>query len=292
MVEHTSQCLFNSEQQILKRLTANSTLSYSEGQSMKEIVTDLRAEQEGLDQFLSSLREEQWTLPTPAEGWTIRDSVFHIAYTDERATAVLQGSSTTPEHVEPRDRFIDNRIERRSVTPPEILSCWREIRETMLEELTKCDPKRRFPWVAGDMAARSFATARLMETWAHGLDCYDAVGLKPLDTDRLRHTALLAYMARPYAYQINGFELPSTPLHLELWLPSGTLWTHDPENAMDSIKGQASEFCRVAVRRRHWLDTNLVIKGDEAKRFIEIVQTYAGPPGLGRKPKNPSFFRN
>ena len=30
---------------------------------------------------------------------------------------------------------------------------------------------------------------------------------------------------------------------------------------------------------------NLKIEGDEAKRFIEIVQTYAGPPGSGRRPK-------
>lgn len=255
---------------------------------MKEIVTDLRAEQEVLDQFLSSLREEQWVLPTPAEGWTIKDSIIHVASGNERATAILQSSSTITENVSGTgDRSIDNRIERRrSGKPLEILLWWREISDIMLKELAKCEPKRRLPWVGRDMSARSFATARLMETWAHGLDCYDAVSIKPQDTDRLRHTALLAYMARPHVYQVNSFELPSTPLRLELWLPSGTLWVQGSGNARNIIKGQAGEFCRVAVRRRHWLDTDLVIKGDDAKRFIEIVQTYAGPPGPGRKPKN------
>ena len=126
-----------------------------------------------------------------------------------------------------------------------------------------------------------------METWAHGLDGYDTVGAEPEDTDRLRHIALLAYMVRPFAYQINGLKVPPTPLRLELRLPSGTPWSQGPEDAKDLIRGQAGEFCRIAVRRRHWKDTSLYIEGDEARRFIEIVQTYAGSPGPGRKPKEP-----
>lgn len=58
---------------------------------MKEIVTDLKAEQEALDEFLCSLRDDQWDLPTPAEGWTVRDSVSHIAHIDEVAVSFLEG---------------------------------------------------------------------------------------------------------------------------------------------------------------------------------------------------------
>ena len=155
----------------------------------------------------------------------------------------------------------------------------------MLDELSKCDPKQRIPWFAMPMGARAFATARLMETWAHGLDCFDAIGVEPEDTDRLRHIALMACMARPYAYQVNALPLPQTPLRLELMLPSGQLWTYGEQNATDRIKGKAGEFCRVAVRRRHWKDMGLETQGEEARRFIEIVQTYAGPPGPGRKPR-------
>jgi hypothetical protein len=32
----------------------------------------------------------------------------------------------------------------------------------------------------------------------------------------------------------------------------------------------------VAVRRRRWQDTDLVIVGDEAHRFAGVVQTFAG----------------
>jgi hypothetical protein len=85
--------------------------------------------------------------------------------------------------------------------------------------------------------------------------------------------------------QVNGLSLKQTPLRLELILPPGHLWTQGEQNATDWIKEKVGEFCRVAVRRRHWKDMSLEIEGDEAKRFIEIVQTYASPPGPGRQPK-------
>ncbi|MCK4723699.1 MAG: TIGR03084 family protein [Dehalococcoidia bacterium] len=255
---------------------------------MKEIVTDLKAEQEALDSFLCTLKDEQWGLQTPAEGWTVRDSVSHIAYIDEVSVSFIRGDYTALDEAAKVDMISDETGPKRGRTmqPSQILKWWRDMRGTMDDCLVKIDPKTRIPWFAMPMGARAFATARLMETWAHGLDCYDAVGVEPVDTDRLRHVALIAYMARPYAYQVNGLELPDTPIRIELLLPSGKAWRQGSENASDIIRGTARDFCRVAVRRRHWKDTELNIVGSEAKRFIEIVQTYAGPPGSGRKPKN------
>lgn len=161
-----------------------------------------------------------------------------------------------------------------------------DIRRTLGDHLMKTDPKARIPWFGPPMGARAFATARFMETWAHGLDCYDAAGVEPVDTDRLRHVAMIAYLAMPYAYTVNGLEVTSTPIRIELVLPSGETWSRGSDDADNIIRGTASEFCRVAVRRRHWKDTKLEVVGDEARRYIEIAQTYAGPPGSGRKPKS------
>lgn len=254
---------------------------------MQEIVNDLMAEQKSLDDFLCTLTDKQWDLPTPAEGWLVRDCVSHIAHIDEVATAFLRGDySALDEAAKIGMEWNETGPRRgRTMTPAQILKWWREVRATECEELLKVDPKARIPWFGPPMGARAFATARLMETWAHGLDCYDAVGVEPVDTDRLRHVAMIAYLARPYAYTVNGLEVPSTPIRIELVLPSSQFWSQGPEDAKDIIRGTASDFCRVAVRRRHWKDTNLEVIGDEAKRFIEIVQTYAGPPGPGRKPK-------
>ena len=257
---------------------------------MKEIGTDLKAEQEALDSFLCTLQDSQWDLPTPAEGWTVKDSISHIAHIDEAAVALIGGDNTPlDEAVAVGPSYVDvNARRRRTMQPSEILKWWRDARGTMDACLMSIDPKTRIPWftLPTGMGGRAFATARLMETWAHGLDCYDAVGVEPLDTDRLRHVAMLAYMARPHAYQVNGLELPDAPLRVELLLPSGKTWKQGPEDASNVIRGTASDFCRVAVRRRHWKDMNLELVGDEAKRFIEIVQAYAGQPGSGRKPKN------
>jgi uncharacterized protein (TIGR03084 family) len=255
---------------------------------MKELVTDLKAEQEALDTFISTLKDEQWDLQTPAEGWTIRDSITHIAFIDEVAVLLLKGDNTPLEEAA-KVGFDYNDVackRGRTMKPSQILEWWRNMRETMDDYLMKIDPKARIPWFALPMGARAFATARLMETWAHGLDCYDAVGVEPVDTDRLRHVATIAYMAMPYAYSVNSLEAPQIPIRLELTLPSGQAWSKGPEDATNIIRGTASEFCRVAVRRRHWKDTKLEVIGDEAKRFIEIVQTYAGPSGSGRKPRN------
>ncbi len=254
---------------------------------MKEIVADLKAEHEALDRFLSTLKDDQWDLPSPAEGWTLRDCVSHIAHIDEVSVLLLQGdNSPLEEAAELLREFLKVGLKKgRSMKPAEVLLWWRKARAAMVEELMECDPKRRIPWFALPMGARAFTTARLMETWAHGLDCFDAADAEPEDTDRLRHVALLAYMARPYAYQANGIKMPETPLRIELVLPSGNPWSQGPEDAKNLIRGQAGEFCRVAVRRRHWQDMNLEIEGEEARRYIEIAQTYAGLPGSGRKPK-------
>jgi uncharacterized protein (TIGR03083 family) len=234
---------------------------------MKKILDDLKAEQEALDRFLRGLTEAQWELPTPSEGWSVKDSVSHIAHIDEVAISILRGDNTPlQEALKIGLGFANVGLEKgRSMSGRDVLLWW--------------------PWFALPMGARSFATARLMETWAHGLDCFDALQAEPEDTDRLQHIALLAYMARPYVYQANGLEVPQTPPRIELALPSGTPWSQGPENAKDRIRGRASDFCRVAVRRRHWQDTDLVAEGTEAKRFLEITQAYAGPPGPGRKPK-------
>ena len=56
---------------------------------MREILSDLVAEQQQLDQFLQTLRDRQWSTKTPAEGWTIQDTVSHLAYTEALAAEVI-----------------------------------------------------------------------------------------------------------------------------------------------------------------------------------------------------------
>ena len=92
------------------------------------------------------------------------------------------------------------------------------------------DPNLRVPWGIG-MRTPSLVTARLMETWAHGLDVCAALGEAANDTDRLAHVAWLATRALPYAYSLAGANPPADPLRVELTLPSGAQWSTGPVDA-------------------------------------------------------------
>jgi hypothetical protein len=46
------------------------------------------------------------------------------------------------------------------------------------------DPSLRLPWYGPPMSAASSVTARLMESWAHGQDIADAVGVTHRPTGR------------------------------------------------------------------------------------------------------------
>ena len=55
-------------------------------------------------------------------------------------------------------------------------------------------------------------------------------------------------------------------------------------DAGGSVSGPALDFCLVVTQRRNLADTDLVIRGDAAKEWMEIAQAFAGPPGPGRPP--------
>jgi uncharacterized protein (TIGR03084 family) len=125
------------------------------------------------------------------------------------------------------------------------------------------------------MRPPSLVTARLMETWAHGLDVCAAVGINPVDTDRLAHIAWLATRALPYAYTLAGREPPTEPLRVELTLPSGAAWTTGPADAQNRITGPAGEYCRVFVHRMDLDDAPaLRAEGPAATAALSVARAF------------------
>ena len=140
------------------------------------------------------------------------------------------------------------------------------------------------PWYGPAMGARSFITARLMETWAHGQDVVDALGAERPPTDRLRHVAHIGVGARPFSYVANGREPNPAPIRVELVGPHGDDWTWGPEDAPDRVTGPALDFCLLVTQRRHRDDVAVVAEGAAADEWLDIAQSFAGPPGEGRRP--------
>jgi uncharacterized protein (TIGR03084 family) len=136
------------------------------------------------------------------------------------------------------------------------------------------------------MSAASMATGRLMETWAHGQDVADAMGVVRTPTDRLRHVVRIGVRARDFAFGVHGLTPPSEEFRVELVAPSGELWTYGPDAAPQRVTGPALDFCLLVTQRAHRADLAVEAVGPDADRWLDIAQAFAGPPGPGRQPKS------
>jgi len=259
--------------------------------AMDAICDDLAGEHDALDAVVAELTEAQWSLPTPAAGWAIRDQVSHLWFFDQRAALALRDPDAFAEDMKwliaagGTDASI---APGRNMTGAELFVAWRADRAELLALARTIDPAARVPWYGPAMAARSFITARLMETWAHGQDVADALSVSRVPTARLRHVAHIGARARPFSYLINGLTLPDEPIYVALAAPDGSRWEWG-EPAADRVTGDALDFCLVVTQRRHRDDTGLVVEGPNAIEWIGIAQAFAGEPGSGR---TPGQFRN
>lgn len=258
---------------------------------LEALCKDLAAEHEDLDSIVSSIGGEQWDIDTPAPGWTVRDQISHLAFFDEQALL----ATTDPEAflaalaaVTDADAFMNDPLRAaRSWEPDAVLEWWRKERSALVLAFREADPKRRIPWFGPPMSPASFISARLMETWAHGQDVVDALGVERDPTERLKHVVHLGVRARRNSYAANGLEMPDGEVMVELRSPAGAKWTwNESDNELDGdrITGSALDFCLVVTQRRHLDDTDLVVAGPLATGWMERAQAFAGPPGAGRRP--------
>jgi uncharacterized protein (TIGR03084 family) len=253
------------------------------------LLADLAAESAALDRVVADLDEAAWSTPTPAEGWDVRDSVAHLAFTDDLARAALTDEDdfgrrrqTLTDAPDPTEVLVGTG---RSMTGPAVLEWWREARTATLTQLETHEPRDRLPWIEGPMSAMSFATARLMETWAHGQDVRDALGREPEVTARLRHVADLGVRTRPFAYGARGVELPVADVRVELVGVDGEPWVWGPEAVEDVVRGPALDFCLVVTQRVNPADTALQVRGPGASEWLGIAQAFAGPATDHRPPR-------
>lgn len=251
------------------------------------IVVDLRVESDDLDALVAPLATDRWAGLTPAPGWTIAHQIAHLWWTDQVAlTAVIDAAGfadvVAAAMADPTG-FVDAAAEELAITPPtELLTKWRLTRGRLHEALLTVTDSRKLPWFGPPMSAASMATARLMETWAHGLDVADALGVQRPATTRLRSIARLGVRTRDYAFMVNNLAPPTEPFLVELGAPDGDTWSWGPLDAKQRVTGSAEDFCFLVTQRRALSALGVTAAGDDAQRWLEIAQAFAGPPGLGR----------
>ncbi len=254
------------------------------------VLGDLAAEAERLEKVVVPLEEAGWRTPTPAEGWDVATVIAHLAWTDEAATAAATDKEAWDalvlEALEDPEHAVDKAAHAGAqARPAAILERWRTARSRLAGVLRDYPDDQRMPWYGPPMSATSMATARVMETWAHALAVYDALGVDPEVSDRIKHVAHLGVRTRNFAFATRGETPPAEEFRVALTAPSGELWTWGPEDAAQSVTGPAYDIFLLATQRIHRSDTGLVAVGADADRWLDIAQCFAGPPGDGRQPR-------
>jgi uncharacterized protein (TIGR03084 family) len=259
---------------------------------MKDICRDLRAEYHDLIALAGSLSNQQWQQRSDFYGWTPWDEVAHLCYFDETS---LQSVTDSAGFMREAD-MLNSRIalgEEISLIArtayghtdgPALLEYWRQRCERLVEALARLDPKTRLPWYGPPMSARSFAAARLMETWAHGQDVWDVVQRKRPATARLKHIAHIGVMTFGWTFVNRGMPVPPVVPSVELSAPDGGSWTWGDASGSEFVRGTAEEFCLLVTQRPHLDDTGLQYSAGAVQQWLSMAQCFAGPPANGPAP--------
>lgn len=260
--------------------------------SIRDLCDDLAAEHALLDAVVCNLDEPGWSTPTPAAGWDVRDTISHLTFFDEQATLAIDDPPAFEEH---KSGLIaaaaageePDVATGREAGAVEVLDRWRSSRSDLIARALRSVDEAggsppRVAWYGPPMSMASFISARIMETWAHGADARDALGV-PLEasvSERLRHVCHLAYGARAFAFAAHGVEDPGDPVAMVVEAPGGGTWTWGPpaDEAANRITGTALDVALVFTQRRHPSRTGIKVTGPTAQRWVSIAQAFAGPP--------------
>ncbi|WP_323793436.1 TIGR03084 family metal-binding protein [Nocardioides sp.] len=258
-----------------------------------DLLHDLTLEGDALRAVVAALPDEQWATDTPAEGWTIATTIAHLLWTDEAAVLAARAHEDKAAWDElvlagmaDPTGFVDTAaLEIGQLPPADLLARWDDARPALADALRAVPDGQKMPWFGPPMSATSMVTARYMETWAHSLDIYDALGREPERTDRIKHVAHIGVRTRGFSFANAGQEVPAAEVRVELIAPSGEVWTWGPDDAAESLRGSAYDFCLLATQRVHRADTDLVAEGPGADAWLDVAQCFAGPAGGGREQK-------
>jgi len=257
---------------------------------LDDLLADLKVEGDQLWNAVAGLDADGWQTPTPATSWTVATTVAHLLWTDEVAVVAATDKGAWDELVlvaiqDPTGYVDQQAVEVARLSPEALLARWGKAREALPTALRAVPHGQKMPWFGPPMSPTSMATARFMETWAHALDVYDALGIEPEQSDRVRHVAHLGVRTRDFAYSVQELPAPTEEFRIDLISPSGDQWSWGPEDAAQTVTGSAWDFCLLVTQRVHRDDTDLVASGAEAERWLTIAQAFAGPAGDGR-PRN------
>ena len=239
-------------------------------------VADLRAEGDELFAFLETIPEDQWSRETPFKNRTVDWVVQHLHDADRWTVH----SVTDPEGF---INWRDNATRLDLAAPASLhgsalLERWRSHFNDLCDALESADPALRAPWFGPDMGIAMMATARQMETWAHGQDIYDLFQVEREPADRIRNVCHIGVRTFGWTFVNRKLVVPEPVPYVRLNAPSGAVWEWNEASDRERVTGSAVEFAHVVTQGRNIADCNLSVVGTAANSWMAIAQCFAGPP--------------
>ncbi|KCZ46200.1 TIGR03084 family metal-binding protein [Hyphomonas pacifica] len=246
---------------------------------------DFLAETRALGDLIAPLEDADYLQETGFKAWTIDMVIRHLHFWNKAALFSLKDEAAF--HTLVSDLM--DALKAGSLTEKEsehfgglsgtaLRADWLQLAQETAGAFAEADPSQRLAWVGPSMSARSSITARLMETWAHGQEVYDQLGIIRQNEDRIRNIVVLGVNTYGWTFLNRKEDIPQPMPHLVLTAPSGEIWTYGDESAAERIEGAAEAFCQVVTQTRNIQDTALNVHGGNAKAWMEKAQCFAGPP--------------
>ncbi|WP_204114388.1 TIGR03084 family metal-binding protein [Shimia biformata] len=247
---------------------------------------DFRQETRVLAAAIRGLSEDEFDRATLFKGWTIDHVIGHLHLFNVAALKSLESDAAFHEFFAPLGKAMMSGTPILDLQFPwlaglsgrALADAWEDTSERLADAYARTDPKKRLKWAGPEMSALSSVTARQMETWAHGQEVFDLLGLERQEADRIRNIAHLGVNTFGWTFRNRGLEVPDPAPHVTLTAPSGAVWEWGMAQEDNRVTGSAVGFCQTVAQTRNVADTDIVTTGDTATAWMEIAQCFAGPP--------------
>ena len=236
--------------------------------------------------LLENQAEKTFDTVTLFKSWTINDVIGHLYIFDVAALKTLEskqafetffapikaGLSEGKSLLETQFSFLEDLRGRT------LFDAWLANTKVLAQTYALADPKQRVSWAGPEMSVLSSITARQMETWAHGHEVFDALGVQRIEGDRIKNICHLGAATFGWTFLNRKMDVPEPTPYVELIAPSGQIWTWNDPTSHASIYGRALEFAQVVTQVRGVDDTQLEAIGPSAKAWMSMAQCFAGKP--------------
>lgn len=257
------------------------------------------AERQRLGRTVQFADPQTWEQPSALPGWWNRDVMAHLSAQDTAAAHVVKGDP--PEELEEYRRHLDGEsftvegfnewaVERRSgLSTREVLVTWGQAADALLGYaglLSEDEWDRgRFPWLAGEIAARYLIQSRIVEWWVHGEDMRATNGLGPEYQHWPIHLTIdMGIRMLPWALAEAGLDLTGCSVEVEVDGAGGGRWhwglsageVPPADTKPDTtIVGRAPHLALVAARRipaEDVLASGNLVTGIDAQLGVTILR--------------------